>query len=43
MTHIGVMRIKYSEQVEIRPSRFLQPHLYIEWCERADQWAKGQL
>lgn len=39
MTLVGVMRIKYSEQVELRPSRFSDPAGYLAWCVRADKWA----
>jgi hypothetical protein len=42
MTLVGVMRIKYSEQVELRPSRFSNPGYYLAWCVRADKWAGEQ-
>jgi hypothetical protein len=42
MTLVGVMRIKYSDQVELRPSRFVDVAAYTEWCERADAWAGVQ-
>jgi hypothetical protein len=38
-TAVGQGREDYSRQVEPRPSRFTDPGLYAEWCERADAWA----
>jgi hypothetical protein len=42
MTLVGVMRIKYSDYVELRPSRFVDVAAYAEWCVRADKWAGNQ-
>ena len=42
MTLVGVMRIKYSDHVELRPSRFSDPAGYLAWCFRADKWAGEQ-
>jgi hypothetical protein len=42
MTLVGVMRIKYSDYVELRPSRFVDVAAYAECCERADKWAGNQ-
>ena len=38
MTRIGVMRERYSAEVELHPSIFSEA--YTAWCARADLWAK---
>lgn len=38
MTGVGVIRERYSREVELRPSRFADPAAYKAWCARADAW-----
>jgi len=43
MTQVGVMRERYSREVEPRPSRFAGMagiQKYREWAARADAWAE---
>jgi len=40
MTIIGIMRERYSHEVEPRPSRFTDPAAYAAWAARADAWAQ---
>jgi hypothetical protein len=38
MTHVGVIRDRYSRTVEPRPSRFSRG--YRAWAHRADAWGQ---
>lgn len=42
MTRTGEMRERYSQEVEPRPSRFIDPGAYREWADRADAWTREQ-
>jgi hypothetical protein len=42
MTSTGVMRLRYSKEVEAAPSRFADPAVHRAWCARADAWAAEQ-
>lgn len=42
MTLTGLNRDRYAAHVgdlDARPSRFVDPHEYAQWCARADIWA----
>jgi hypothetical protein len=39
MTRTGVLRERYSSEIEARPSRFSNPARYAAWTARADAWA----
>lgn len=43
MTTVGAIRAAYDQahrESDPRPSRFRDPVIYFEWCERAARWAE---